>query len=136
MANTVETQTIHDGPRNLVVKVHLHSDGVAGELSGQSIIDISAYQSFPGFGAPTSCRIKKVQSNLSGFTGELLWDATANKHALNIPDYEFNGDYTKIGGIPNDAGAGVTGDVLISTNGFTAATDTGHIILELIKQYG
>lgn len=136
MANTVETQTIHDGPRNLVVKVHLHSDGVAGELSAQSIVDISTYQSFPGLGAPTSCRIKKVQSNLSGFTGELLWDATADLHAINIPDYEFNADYTSIGGLPNNAGSGVTGDIVMSTNGFSAATDTGHIVLELIKEYG
>lgn len=128
MANTVETQTILDDPRNLVVRVHLDSDGASGELSAVKIIDASTYS--PAF---TDCSLVGVQSNLIGFTAELIWDATANVHAWVCPDYEQRQDFSDFGGIPNNAGAGKTGDMLITTNGFTAAGDTGHIILRFKK---
>ena len=88
MANTVETQTLIDGSRNFVVKVHLESDGATGDLVGTNIVDASTL-------TPPSTNIKlmKVQSNLVGFTAEIVWDATANVHAWTIPDYEQVQDF-------------------------------------------
>jgi len=128
MANTVEVQTLVDGPRKLIVHVHLDSDGVSGELSAQLLIDASTYT--PAF---TSCYIESIKSNLVGFSAELLWDATTDKHAYQMPDYEQVQDFREMGGIPNNAGAGKTGDINITTTGFTAAGDSGHIVLTLVK---
>ena len=44
-------------------------------------------------------------------------------------------DYKKVGFIPNNAGAGKTGDILFTTNGASAG-DTYSIELHLIKKYG
>lgn len=129
MANTVEIQTIVDGPKDLIVRIHLDSDGAAGELSAVTVVDASTYT--PAF---TDCSIVRVQSNLIGFTAELLFDATTDKHGWVCPDYEQQQDFSSFGGIPNNAGVGKTGDINISTNGFTAAGDTGHIILHLRKK--
>lgn len=130
MANTIETHTIVDGPKDLIVRIHLDSDGVTGELSAQQIVDASTYN--PPF---TDCHIMHIQSNLVGFTGELLFDATADTHGWVCPDYEQDQDFSWFGGIPNNAGAGITGDINITTNGFTAAGDSGHIILHLKKKF-
>lgn len=129
MANTVETETLVDGSRNLVVRIHLESDGVSGELSDLVLIDASTYT--PAF---TNSKIMKIQSNLIGFTAELAWDATANVHAWSLPDYEQDQDFSYVGGLPNKAGAGKTGDLLISTAGFTAAGDNGHILIYMKKK--
>jgi len=128
MANTLEVQTLNDGPRNLVLKVHVDGDGT-GDYAAQSIVDISSYN-----GAPTHMRINRVIGSLSGFTAELIWDATTDKHCLNVPDYEFEGCFAHFGGLTNNAGAGKTGDLLLTTTGLGAG-DTGHLVIEMVKHY-
>ena len=129
MANTIETRTILDGSRNLIVHVHLDSDGAAGDVANTVIVDASSYS--PAF---TDAKLVHIHSNIVGFTAELLWDATANIHAWSCPDYEQDKDFAHIGGLQNTAGAGKTGDLLITTTGFSTAGDTGHIILEFKKK--
>jgi hypothetical protein len=43
-------------------------------------------------------------------------------------------DYSDFTGIPNNAGDGVTGDILFTTIG-ASSTDTYTVILELVKEY-
>jgi len=43
-------------------------------------------------------------------------------------------DFSSFGGIPNNAGAGKTGDVLFTTTDFTAG-DMYSIVLECTKTY-
>ena len=128
MANTVEVQTINDGDRNLVIKVHIDGDG-SGEETATNIVDISTLS-----GSPTSLRLLSILSGFVGFSAELLWDATADVHLFEIPDYELDMCFKHFGGIPNNAGAGVTGDVLITTTGLGLG-DTGHAVLHFIKTY-
>ena len=131
MAHTVESQTIIDGSKNLVVKIHIHGDGASGDLSAQTLVDASAFT--PAY---TNCHLLGVHSTLNGFTAELLWDATTDVHAISLPDYQFNLNGEQLGwfgGIPNNAGTGRTGDINITTFGLSAATDHGTIILELQK---
>lgn len=129
MANTVESEIYVDGSRNTVLKIHLESDGVEGELSGVVVVDASALTP-----ATTDMKLMKIESQLSGFTAELLWDATTPIHLMEIPDYDMESDFSAFGGIINKAGAGKTGDIKITTLGFTAAGDNGHIILYLKKK--
>lgn len=127
MANTVEIETIVDGSRNLVVKVHIDGDG-SGEETNKLLVDASTYA--PAF---TDLKLMKIQSNLIGFSAELIWDATVNVHGWTLPDYEQNQEFYEMGGIHNNAGAGKTGDVLISTIGLGAG-DTGHALLYFKKK--
>ena len=43
-------------------------------------------------------------------------------------------DYSNFSGIPNNAGAGITGDLDFTTVGHTSG-DTYMVVLELIKSY-
>lgn len=132
MANTIDKQTIIDGSKHLVVKIYLESDGASGELSDVVLIDASTYS--PAF---TDAKLVSIHANLSGFTAKLEWDATTDAPIMAVPDYEvhFTGNETSLfDGIANNAGTGVTGDVLISTTGFTAAGDYGTIIIHLVKK--
>jgi hypothetical protein len=71
-----------------------------------------------------------VQGVINGFTCSLLWDATANIDLFYIPDSEdICQDFSKFGGIPNNAGTGATGDVLFTTVGYTASGDGGILYL-------
>jgi len=127
MANIVDIQTLVDGPRNLVVKVYLESDGAAGELSNQVIVDASALNP-----VPETLHLTGISYDLNGFNAKLMWDATTNDELLNISgnqDYCFRG----FGGIKNPKSTGSTGDVLISTNGFSATSDKGFILMEFTK---
>lgn len=128
MANTIQLQTINDGERNLVVKLHIDGDG-SGDETATKIIDASTFTH-----SPVKLRLLKLAANLVGFTAELIWDATTPIHLFEIPDYDSDKDFSKFGGIPNNGGVGVTGDVLITTTGLGAA-DTGHVILHFIKTY-
>lgn len=128
MANTITRQTLNDGEKNLTVKVHIVGDG-SGEETNTVLIDASTYSPV----LPTNARLMRTHSHMSGFTAELLWDATANVPAINIPDYDESSDFSHIGGLKNNAGAGVTGDVLITTTGLGAG-DKGTIILTFSKQ--
>ena len=128
MTNTIEAQTINDGERNLVVKVHIDGDG-SGEETATLLIDMSAYNN-----SPTSLRLDRVQAALTGFSVELLWDATTDVHATNIPDFDVSQDFGHIGGLNNNAGTGVTGDVNFSTVGLGSG-DTGTMMLYFTKKY-
>lgn len=129
MANTITKQTILDGTKNLVIKINITGDGT-GEETDLVLIDASTYS--PAF---TGGSLIGIHSTLVGFTAKLKWDATANVECISIPDYEYNLNGSQIGwfgGLPNNAGAGKTGDMLITTIGLGAA-DHGTIVLELEK---
>lgn len=129
MANTITKQTIVDGSKNLVIKIHILGDGT-GEETNLVLVDASTYS--PAF---TNARLIGIHSSLVGFTTHLDWDATANVPLIDVPDYEYNLNGEQIGwfgGIPNNAGAGRTGDILMTTVGL-GANDHGTIILEIAK---
>lgn len=131
MANAITKQTIIDGSRLLIVKIHIDGDG-SGEETGTVLVDASTYS--PAY---TDCRLKSLHANLSGFTCDLSWDATAPVIITNIPDYEVSWDdsetLARTGGVPNNAGTGKTGDILITTIGLGAG-DHGTFVFELVKK--
>jgi len=66
---------------------------------------------------------------------DILWDATTDVLCESVPaDVLYKMCYDEFGGLPNNAGAGKTGDVLFSTVG-AAAGDRYTIIIEAIKTY-
>lgn len=124
---TVNTQIINDGPRNVVMKFNIV--GTAVELADALLVDVSTLS-----GAPNEVKVMAVDAALEGFGAELIWDATANVRILDIPaGQDFDQCYRRYGGLPNDAGAGKTGDILISTSG-AAVGLTGHVIVTMRKR--
>lgn len=132
MADAVTTQKIIDGERNAVLSFTNLSDGT-GE-SGVLKVDVSALNPNQ-FGQPcTSVAIKAVRYDIFGMSVSIIWDATTDVTALILSGFGKQ-DYKKVGFIPNNAGAGKTGDILFTTNGASAG-DTYSIELHLIKKYG
>lgn len=97
-------QTILDGPRNVVVKV-VNEAGPA-----TTIVDVSALVP-----ACTQVTIDKVwYSKADTATLQVLWDATADVVALDLAGRDGFMDFTCFGGLVNNAGAGITGDIQVT----------------------
>ena len=65
----------------------------------------------------------------------ILWDATTDVFAWMLPqNSNYLMDLSSFGGIPNNAGAGVTGDVLFTTLDASSG-DTYTVVLEMVKHY-
>ena len=129
MAVTATAQTIHDGARNLVVKLQLVGDG--SDVTALQVINASAYSNpVPGVGA--SLKLMKVVWALDSFIATLLWDADSDIEFLTLQG-EGMMDYTDIGGLINNAGTGITGDIMMTTVG-NAAGEDGTIVLHMKKR--
>lgn len=124
MADATSSQTIIDGPRNVVVKLTNTSDGT-GEAAVLKV-DVSTLS-----GAPTRVRVERIRYSVAGMVARLLWDADTD---VTMVDLQGDGvlDCTGFGGLINNAGTGVTGDINLTTVGHTAG-DSYSIILEMVK---
>lgn len=124
MADAVSSQTIIDGPRNVVMKFTNTSDGT-GE-SAVLKVDVSTLS-----GAPSFVKIKTIRYSVAGMVVRLLWDATSD---ATIVDLQGDGFMCceDFGGLINNGGTGATGDILLTTVGHSAG-DSYTIILEMMK---
>jgi hypothetical protein len=139
MSNTVDTATLIDDQRRLVLQINITGDG-SGELTGAVLVDPANYanttQPWTYPAKPLEFRIEYCHHSLVGFSAALIWDATTAVQALVMPanfTYEYDG--CRYSGIRNDAGAGKTGKILITTSGLSTAGGKGTIILELLKRW-
>ena len=132
MADTVTTQTIIDGPRNLVVRLTNISDGT-GE-SNVAKIDKSSLVGPNGL-EPDGLTLLNATYSVQGFEGvKISWDHTSDVTAAVLTGDNFD-TWERHGG-QHDTGSGGTGDVLVSTIGTPAANDTYDITLHFKKQGG
>jgi hypothetical protein len=133
MADAVTSQTILDGERLFIGKFTNFSDGT-GE-TGVIKIDVSTLRP-NAFGlACNGVKLNKIYGTTHGFEVQILWDATTDVFAWQIPqNSNYLMDFSSFGGIPNNAGAGRTGDVLFTTRDASAG-DMYTIVLECIKTY-
>ena len=133
MADAVTSQTIQDGERLAVLKFTNISDGT-GESAALKI-DVSTLNPDHLGHACNGVKILKVWAQTYGMAVDILWDATTDLICETIPaDIMYRIKYDEFGGLPNNSGAGKTGDVLFTTIGATAG-DRYTIILEVIKTY-
>lgn len=117
-------QILVDGVHNVVTK-HVCTWETADE-SAVVKVDVSALS-----GAPSKVKINKIHYSVAGQVVRLLWDATTD---VTIVDLQGDGclDATCFGGLYNNAGAGVTGDISLTTVG-GGTGDSYSIILEMQK---
>lgn len=113
MADTVSTQIIENGPRNLIMKFVNFSDGT-GETNAVKVNASTLGLSL------TSTKIKEIEYNITGGALLLLWDATtANQIAYLSGWGKLCAKDTQ--GFFNPNTTGNTGNVLFTTSGFSAA---------------
>ena len=135
MADTVSTQIIQDGSKQAIIKV----TAVVGntDVVTSTMVDVSTLSVDPvSRRACTGVVLAKLVYVGVGVGVKLEWDANANVLIFDLPvnwteDYDFS-DYS---GIPNNAGAGKTGDIVATTVSPTAG-DTYTFIFTVNKQYG
>ena len=139
MADAVTSQTIlDDGGKNLIMKFTNISDGT-GE-SAVAKIDVSALTSSAITGqACNRVVLNKIWFSNVGMGFSLYWNATSNMFICQAPkDWTDTWDFTQssqnLPGIPNNAGTGITGDLLLTTNDHTSG-DTYSIVIWANKGY-
>jgi hypothetical protein len=135
MANETTIQIIGDGPRNTILKVQGVLD--TSDLASMTLVDPALLCGIDNTGAlkALKLRIKRIVLNIEdGLSVYLWWDATT---PVRIESYQGRGhmEFNNFGGLTNNAGAGVTGKILISTQGWaTGAILSFSMVVELIKQ--
>ena len=126
MADAVTTQKIFDGSKKAIFKFTNISDGT-GE-SAVTKLDISTL-----VGSPEKVKIIHIWYTTEGMSVQLWWDATTNVPAYFLGSNKSTKiDFHWFGGLVNNAGTGVTGDLLLTTVGHTAG-DSYSIIIEVDK---
>jgi len=100
-------QVLDDSEKNYVI----HVIGIADTVGG-TIVDISATSANTRYGVATKLRLDRIQYETDA-TIKFDWDATANVTFFVAPPGQDDKDYRGVGGINNNAGVGVTGDVKI-----------------------
>ncbi len=100
-------QTLESGDRNLVIHVIGEADTV-----GATIVDVSTLAASTRGDAVVAVRLDRIQYTTDA-TIKLDWDADTNLTFQVLAPGQDDKDYRYTGGIPNNAGTGVTGDVLI-----------------------
>ena len=133
MADAVATQTLLDGERMAIMKFTNLSDGT-GE-SKVLKVDVSTLTSSASGKACDGVTITKIHASTHGLEVQIYWDATTDVFCWCVPQNStYTMDFEKFGGLTNNAGTGVTGDVLFSTADASAG-DFYTIVLEMVKSY-
>ena len=139
MADAVTSQTIlDDGGRNLVMKFTNISDGT-GE-SAVAKIDVSGLT----VNAVTDQACNRVVLNRIWFSNvgmgfQLLWNADSNVFICQAPKdwsdtWDFSMGMKSLPGITNNAGTGVDGKLLLTTNDHSSG-DTYSVLVWALKHY-
>lgn len=115
MAAPVATlQTLHDGVRNAVVKATFLSGGLDQPIT--TLVNAAALQ------PPAGIHMKVVGIDYDitpGGVVRIYWDSPPfPKEMLDLNGFDHK-DFRSYAGISNNGGATATGNILISTQGFT-----------------
>ena len=134
MADAVTATTVEDGPREAIFYLTNTSDGT-GE-SAVTKVDVSELSALQDGTACTGVRIKRITFTNVGMGVKLLWDATTDVIAAQLPaDYSDTLDYSDMSVLPNVAASGGnTGDIQLTTVGHSSG-DTYSVVLHCLKQY-
>jgi hypothetical protein len=133
MADVVASQTLLDGERLFIGKFTNISDGT-GETAvvkiNPSTLSVNAYGR-----ACNGVKINKIWATTHGMEVRILWDATTDVFAWMIPqNTNYLMDFSSFGGLQNNGGTGVNGNVLFTTVDMSAG-DMYTIVIECIKTY-
>lgn len=131
MANTVTNTRISANKARVIQYITIASDGT--EETDLVIYDSSAVATALGIDDPLDCTILSIYATVSAAATarvKLEFDATTDVLALDIPvqTSPIKNDFSKVGGLANTAGTGITGDITLTTTGLESG-DTLTIII-------
>ena len=133
MADAVTSQTLFDNERTAIMKFTNISDGT-GE-SAVLKVDVSALTPSASGKTCTRVTVTKIYIASHGMEVRMFFDATTDvPFYLSSPGATQTLDMSGFGGITNNAGTGVTGDIVFSTADASSG-DTYWCILEMTKGY-
>ena len=78
-------------------------------------------------------RLDKASWSLTGFSIKLVWDSTTDRDLIELSSGWGKVDFTSVGGIANNSGAGATGDVMFTSTGYEASGEGGSFVLSFKK---
>jgi len=134
MANELNIQVLDDGPRNYVIKVQGKVD--TADYTNQVIADIATVMAMDPTSnlKPAAFQVKEIQFSIEDLLAvNLLWDATT---PVKIEGLTGRGkmEFSRFGNLRNNAGAGVTGKILLNTQGWVASAVLDFsLIIHLVK---
>ena len=133
MADAVTSQTLIDGERLAIMKFTNISDG-----TGESAVTKVTVSSLAASGMGKACTgviVNKITSVCHGMEVRMYWDASTDvPFFMTTVNTNYENDFSSIGGITNNSGAGKNGNILFSTSDASSG-DTYWCILEMIKIY-
>jgi len=133
MADAVTSQTLVDNERTAIMKFTNISDGT-GE-SAVLKVDVSALAASATGAVCDRVTVTKIYIANHGMEVRMFWDATTDvPFFLSSSGATQTLDMSAFGGITNNGGAGVTGDIMFSTSDASSG-DTYWCILEMVKGY-
>jgi len=133
MADAVASQTLLDGERLFIAKFTNISDGT-GETAVVKI-DVTTLARNAFNLACNGVKINKIWATTHGMEVRILWDASTDVFAWLVPqNTNYLLDFSSFGGLNNNGGTGVNGNVLFTTADASAG-DMYTIVLECIKTY-
>ena len=139
MADAVTSQTIlDDGGRNLVMKFTNISDGT-GESAVAKITPADLTASAVTRQACNRVVLNRIWFSNVGMGFRLLWNADSNVFICQAPKdwtdtWDFSMGMKDLPGLSNNAGTGINGDLLLTTNDHTSG-DTYSILVWALKHY-
>ena len=136
MANSVNYQTIQDGPRNVVVKIEGILD--TSDLASTVAVDPSLLAGMDNTGLVKALDliVDRIQFSVEDtLEVRLAWDATTPTRMVELQGRGTE-KYERFGGLYNNSGAGRTGKILISTEGWAAAKILSFTIILTLKKQG
>ena len=133
MADAVTSQTLFDGERLAIMKFTNISDGT-GETTVTKV-DVATLSPNNYGKACTGVTVTKITSVCHGLEVRMFWDASTDvPFFLSTINTNYENDFSKIGGITNNAGSGKNGNIVFSTADQSSG-DTYTVVLEMVKSY-
>ena len=138
MADAVTSQTIVDTDKRAIIKLTNLSDG-SGESSVEKV-DVAGLNTNAKGETCSRVTIDQIWYDVGGMRVALEWNASTNVVAVVLGGSAAAGnvqghmDFRSFGGIKNNAGSGIDGDIDLSTSGHTNL-DHYTIVLEVRKSY-
>ena len=131
MANVTEVNITVDGPRNVIAEVNIELD--TSDLSSTLVLDPAALSAT---NPPTNqLRIDELQWSVKDpGSVSLFWDASTQKRIVDMIGRTTFFIGSPFGGLQNDAGAGKTGKINMTTTGYAAGTTSASFVIHCTKQ--
>ena len=127
MANIVTITKVNQGPANVILHVYIASDGAAGELVDEVLIDPVSI----GLAANSRFAIEDIKYNFMGFGARIEFDTglVDDKMIWVLGENNSHANFKDINGLYDRSALDGTGKVQLTTSGFTSAGDQGSMVI-------